>query len=132
MYKIIENRNELNEILKSVDKTDINQRIYHAGYTLVLSDIDENGNADDYRAEMAYFIVSDDENAEENVRKEFFDMMVKKECRAGTCSGFEVSVVDETIEVLTSETSVKYLYDFWNTPAMTKEKIDWVINDLAS
>lgn len=132
MYKIIENRNELNEILKTMDKADTNQRIYYAGYTLVLSNIDENGNEDEYRAEMAYFIVSDDENSEENIGKEFFDMMIRKECKAGTCLGFEVSMVDETIEVLTSETSSKYLFDFWNTSPMTKEMIDWVLNDLAS
>ncbi|MBR3780649.1 MAG: hypothetical protein IKK63_05550 [Clostridia bacterium] len=131
MYKIIENRNELNEILKTMDKADTNQHIYSAGYTLVLSNINANGNEDEYRAEMAYFIVSDDENGEENVRKEFFDMMIRKECKAEMCLGFEVSMVDETIEILTSETSVKYLFDFWNTLAMTKEMIDWVLNDLA-
>ena len=131
MYKIIENRNELNEILKTMDKADTNQRIYSAGYTLVLSNINANGNEDEYRAEMAYFIVSDDENGEEKVRKEFFDMMIRKECKAEMCLGLEVSMVDETIEILTSETSVKYLFDFWNTSAMTKEMIDWVLNDLA-
>lgn len=131
MYKIIENRNELNKILETMDNAETNQRIYYAGHALVLINIDENGKEAEYKTDMAYFVVSNDENSEENIGKAFFNLMINKECKAGTFMNFDVNVVDETIEVLTSETSAKYLFDFWYTSPMTKEMIEWVLNDLA-
>ncbi len=132
MYKIIENITELNKILKTMDNAEINQRIYYAGHTLVLLNIGEDGNEDEYKADMAYYIVSDDENSEENIGKVFFNMMINKECKTESILGYEVNIADETIEIATSETSSKYLFDFWNSAPMTKEMIDWVLKDLVA
>lgn len=132
MYKIIENIIELNKIIKTMDNAETNQRIYYAGHTLVLVNVDEDGNEDEYKANMAYFIVSDDENSEENIGKVFFDMMINKECKTESILSCKVNTADETMEIATSETSSKYLFDFWNSAPMTKEMIDWVLKDLAA
>lgn len=129
MYKIIENRNELNEILKTMDKADTNQRIYSAGYTLVLSNINANGNEEEYKADMRYFVVSDDD--EENIADGFFEMAIVSECVAGEYMGMEVDMVEKMIELYISETETKYLFGFWNSAPLSKEMVEWLAEDLA-
>ncbi len=132
MYKIIENITELNKNLETMNSAEKNQKIYNAGYTMLYVSVDEDGNEDEYRADMQYFIVSDSEDSEENIGKEFFNLIIGNECKAGKVLGFDVDMVGETIEINVSETETKYLFNFWNSPPLMKEMIEWLVNDLVN
>lgn len=132
MYKIIENMAEFNEILKTMNGEEKNRKIYNAGYTMLYVSVDEDGNKDEYRTDMNFFVISDSEDSEENIGKEFFNLIIRNECKSSEGLGFDVDMVEETIEINVSKTEIKYLFNFWNSAPMPKDMVEWLINGIAS
>ena len=132
MYKIIENMAELNGILETMNGEEKNRKIYNAGYTMLYVSVDEDGNKDEYRTDMNFFVISDSEDSEENIGKEFFNLIIRNECKSSEGLGFDVDMVEETIEINVSETETKYLFNFWNSAPMPKDMVEWLINGIAS
>lgn len=132
MYKIIENMAELNGILETMNGEEKNRKIYNAGYTMLYVSVDEDGNKDEYRTDMNFFVISDSEDSEENIGKEFFNLIIRNECKSSEGLGFDVDMVEETIEINVSETETKYLFNFWNSAPMPKDMVEWLINVIAS
>lgn len=130
MYKIIENIRELNEILKTMNGKEKNRKIYNAGYTMLHVSVDEDGQKDEYRASMNFFVVSDSKDSEENIGKEFFNMITGNECKVGAALGFDVDMEEETIEINVSETETKYLFNFWNSAPLPKDMVEWLISGI--
>lgn len=130
MYKIIENMAELNGILETMNGEEKNRKIYNAGYTMLYVSVDEDGNKDEYRTDMNFFVISDSEDSEENIGKEFFNLIIRNECKSSEGLGFDVDMVEETIEINVSETETKYLFNFWNSAPMPKDMVEWLINGI--
>ncbi len=130
MYKIIENMAELNGILETMNGEEKNRKIYNAGYTMLYVSVDEDGNKDEYRTDMNFFVISDSEDSEENIGKEFFNLIIRNECKSSEVLGFDVDMVEETIEINVSETETKYLFNFWNSAPLSKDMVEWLINGI--
>lgn len=128
-YRIIENMEELNEFLENMNTAGDSQRIYNVGYTMLHTWVDEDGNEEEYEADMRYFVVSDDD--EENIADGFFEMAMVSECVAGKHMGMDVDMVEKMIELYISETETKYLFGFWNSASLSKEMVEWLAEDLA-
>ena len=83
-----------------------------------------------YLSKIAYNILFDSEDSEENIGKEFFNLIIRNECKSSEGLGFDVDMVEETIEINVSETETKYLFNFWNSAPMPKDMVEWLINGI--
>ena len=99
-------------------------------FSLPIISVDEDGNKDEYRTDMNFFVISDSEDSEENIGKEFFNLIIRNECKSSEGLGFDVDMVEETIEINVSETETKYLFNFWNSAPMPKDMVEWLINGI--
>lgn len=112
MFSIIKNRVELEEILNSEDYADKKLHIYAAGYLARFEQLDENGNKDEYIADMRYFILSDSKHRKETVCSEFFNMVNQDEYTSGKHIKIETDALHKVIEMHCSETVSTLYYVF--------------------
>jgi fermentation-respiration switch protein FrsA (DUF1100 family) len=115
MYKIIENITELNGILETMNGEEKNRKIYNAGYTMLYVSVDEDGNKDEYRTDMNFFVISDSEDSEEvrYAHKAAMSAQRLEDLKAG-----EYKLGGGVVDPLPEDAPyfVKDYYDYYKTP----------------
>lgn len=129
MTKFVKNKNELKELIKNLNKEENTLRVYNVGYMAQFVSKDENNKKDKHECMYCGFVVDDSNDGDDEIGKKAF-IEIEKEYLSRPCLNFEVDRAKETIKLHTSKNSTIRLFDFWNSAALSKEAVDYILANI--